>query len=86
VLLQVVLALLALIDLARRRHVANFPKWLWAIIILFGSMIGPILYFAIGRSAQTPVWEPPDDVDVETAASRQQQIRRAVDDLYDEER
>ncbi|HSI66660.1 MAG TPA: PLD nuclease N-terminal domain-containing protein [Planococcus sp. (in: firmicutes)] len=27
----------------------NGPKWMWAFIILFFSIIGPILYFVIGR-------------------------------------
>ncbi|MDR0266982.1 PLD nuclease N-terminal domain-containing protein [Paenibacillus sp.] len=25
------------------------PKWMWAIVILFVSVIGPVAYFVIGR-------------------------------------
>lgn len=38
----------ALVDLARRQT-AKGPKWLWALIILLVNIIGPILYFVIGR-------------------------------------
>lgn len=48
ILVQFVLMIIALIDLVRI-HATNGPKWLWAIIIVFVNMIGPILYFIIGR-------------------------------------
>ena len=50
---QILLQIAALIDLARREHVAFDRKWIWVLIILFVSTgIGAILYFAVGR--QTP--------------------------------
>ena len=27
----------------------NWPRWLWAIIIVLVNIIGPIAYFLIGR-------------------------------------
>ena len=47
-LLQLVLMISALVDIVRREKTRG-PKWLWALIVIFGEMIGPILYFVIGR-------------------------------------
>lgn len=43
-----ILLLVAIIDLVRNENTKG-PKWLWFIIILFVNIIGPILYFVIGR-------------------------------------
>ena len=48
VLLQLILMIVALVDLSKREKTRG-PKWLWAIIIIFGELVGPILYFVIGR-------------------------------------
>lgn len=47
-LLQVGLAVFCLVDLARREKTRG-PKWMWAIIILFGELVGPLVYLVIGR-------------------------------------
>ncbi len=49
VLLQLILMIIALVDLSKRDKVRWLPKWLWAIIIILGEMVGPIVYFIIGR-------------------------------------
>ncbi|MFB6466429.1 PLD nuclease N-terminal domain-containing protein [Cytobacillus sp. Hz8] len=46
--IEAILLIVALIDLARI-HATNGPKWVWAIVIIFVSIIGPILYFIFGR-------------------------------------
>jgi hypothetical protein len=48
ILLQLALMVFALIDLIRREKTRG-PKWLWAIIIVLGELIGPILYLLFGR-------------------------------------
>ncbi|MBN1437814.1 MAG: PLDc_N domain-containing protein [Anaerolineales bacterium] len=48
VVIQLILMAAALLDL-RRREKTRGPKWLWAVIIIFGEMVGPIVYFAAGR-------------------------------------
>ena len=48
ILLQLGLMAVALIDLARRER-THGPKWLWALVIIFVNLIGPIVYFVIGR-------------------------------------
>jgi glucose uptake protein GlcU len=47
-LLQLGLTVVALIDLARREKTKG-PKWVWLLVILLVSTLGPILYFVLGR-------------------------------------
>lgn len=47
-IIQLILIIVAIVDLVRIEK-TNGPKWLWVIIILFINIIGPILYFVIGR-------------------------------------
>jgi len=47
-LLQLALLVAALVDLARRERTRG-PKWVWLLVILLVSVIGPILYFTVGR-------------------------------------
>ena len=49
VLLQLTLMIVALVDLIRREKTRYLPKWAWAIIIILGELIGPIIYFIFGR-------------------------------------
>jgi hypothetical protein len=48
VLLQLILMIVALVDLIRREKTRG-PKWLWVIVIVLGELIGPIVYFIFGR-------------------------------------
>jgi hypothetical protein len=48
ILLQLALLVAALVDLAQRERTRG-PKWVWVLVILFVSLIGPILYFTLGR-------------------------------------
>ena len=49
-IVQVGLLVLAIVDLLRDdRAVRGGSKGVWAVIIVFVSMIGPILYFLVGR-------------------------------------
>lgn len=47
-LIQLVLLVVAIIDLIRTEE-TNGPKWVWALVILLISFIGPIVYFIFGR-------------------------------------
>lgn len=52
VLLQFLLLIWALIDLARRHDVKVLPKWAWILIIIFVNIFGPIIYFVAGRGEE----------------------------------
>lgn len=47
-IIQLALIVVALLDLSKRTE-TNGPRWLWVIIIIFLNMLGPILYFLVGR-------------------------------------
>ncbi|WOV87723.1 PLD nuclease N-terminal domain-containing protein [Sporosarcina oncorhynchi] len=47
-ILQLVLMVVALVDLARHRR-ANGPIIMWVLIVIFVGTVGPILYFIFGR-------------------------------------
>ncbi|WP_075037501.1 PLD nuclease N-terminal domain-containing protein [Halobacillus dabanensis] len=51
-IIQAILIVTALVSLIRT-EVTNGPKWMWALIILFISTIGPIAYFIFGRRNDT---------------------------------
>jgi len=77
--IQLAVQIYALIDLARRKHVTGGQRWVWLLVIIFASLIGAILYLAIGR-ATPPVAEPAQDpAAAETAADR---ARSTADLLY----
>ncbi|WP_341833449.1 PLD nuclease N-terminal domain-containing protein [Paenibacillus pectinilyticus] len=40
--------LVALINCLRAER-TNGPKWMWTLIIIFISLLGPISYFVFGR-------------------------------------
>jgi hypothetical protein len=46
-IIELVLFVVALVDIIRRKK-TNGPKWLW-VLILFIQIIGPIVYFIVGR-------------------------------------
>lgn len=48
IVISFILITISIVDLIRNEN-TNGPKWLWVLIILFVSIIGPIIYFVIGR-------------------------------------
>ncbi len=48
IVIQVGLMIFALVDLSRRSATRG-PKWVWALVIIFINLIGPVVYFVIGR-------------------------------------
>jgi hypothetical protein len=49
--LQLIVQLIAWVDLARRRTVRGGKKWVWTLVIGAGSLPGAALYLAYGRVA-----------------------------------
>ena len=53
IIVQVILLVAALYDLTRPgRRVRGDSKAMWALIVIFVSTIGPILYFLVGREPE----------------------------------
>ncbi|QKG84719.1 transcriptional regulator [Kroppenstedtia pulmonis] len=52
ILIQLILMTVALVDLVPRKHLSG-PKWIWVVIIVVANIIGPILYFILGRKDHT---------------------------------
>lgn len=48
IILQVILMVSALVSCIKEEE-TNGPKWMWILIILAISIIGPVLYFVLGR-------------------------------------
>ena len=77
VAVQVGLQIWGLVDLARRERVLGGRKWVWLLVILFGEIIGVVVYLAVGRNvppeAKDPLAAAPDGGD---------RAKRAADTLY----
>ena len=48
--LQLILIAVSLWDLTRpERRVKGGTKWVWALVIVFGQLVGPLVYLFVGR-------------------------------------
>ena len=52
ILVDIGLMAFALYDLVKRKQVKGDNKWVWGVIIVVVNLIGPILYFVIGREEE----------------------------------
>jgi hypothetical protein len=52
ILIELGLLAFALYDLIKRKRVRGGNRWVWGIIIVLVSIIGPILYFVLGREEE----------------------------------
>ena len=50
--LQLILAVVALLDIRKRKVLKYLPRWVWIVIVVIGEMLGPIIYFAVGRGEE----------------------------------
>ena len=48
VIIQLILMVVALVDLSRRERTRG-PKLLWVFVIVLGELIGPLIYLSVGR-------------------------------------
>ncbi len=51
VLIELDLMITALVDAIRRPR-TNGPKWMWIVVIILVNLIGPIVYFIVGRKEE----------------------------------
>ena len=50
-LVQLGLMIAGIIDLVKREKTKG-PKWMWVLIVVFVNIIGPIIYFVVGREEE----------------------------------
>ena len=74
---QLTLQIISLVDLARRPTVVGGRKWPWALLIIAGTLIGALLYLALGRAMRAPTLGTG-----EPQAGGEAARRRAIDELY----
>ena len=74
--IQIILQVVALVDLAKRRTVPGGKRWLWALVIVFGNLVGAVVYLAVARIPGPGELAPGSSEDAGTAS------RDALDRLY----
>ncbi|WP_238652772.1 MULTISPECIES: PLD nuclease N-terminal domain-containing protein [Paenibacillus] len=47
IVLQLVLWIIAFVDIARRTRFRFGNKWIWSLIVIFGNILGPVAYFLL---------------------------------------
>ena len=57
VIIELTLMVVALVDLAKRKQVRGDSKVVWALLIIFVNIIGPIVYLIGGRGEELPEGE-----------------------------
>jgi hypothetical protein len=80
-LAQVALQVAALVSLYRAPAVVFGNKWIWAAIIIVGSLVGSLVFFIIGRNPE-PAKEPVPGNEAARGAAAEARSRSAVDLLY----
>jgi Phospholipase_D-nuclease N-terminal len=48
IIIELGLMIIALLDLVKRERTRG-PKWVWALVIIFLNIFGPIAYLLFGR-------------------------------------
>jgi len=79
IVVQLAIQIWAVVDLVRRDRVRGDRKWVWAVVIAFGNLVGAIVYLAVGR-AQAEVDIPAGTSGATTAGG--EAARNAVEALY----
>ncbi len=51
-LIELALAIIAVVDAARRKVLRLLPRWAWFLIIIVLGIIGPTLYLTLGRGEE----------------------------------
>lgn len=77
--LQCILQIYCVVDLVRRPAVTGGRKWLWALIIVGGGLLGAIVYLAVGRA-------PASFAGSDAGAGDEDATRQAIDRLYGDKR
>jgi hypothetical protein len=52
ILIEIALMVAAIVDLVKHPKTRILPRWAWILVVLFFQIVGPILYFIIGREQE----------------------------------
>jgi len=52
ILIELALAVVALVDWVRRKTFRALPRWGWFCVILFVGIVGPTVYLILGRGEE----------------------------------
>jgi len=52
ILIELALAIVALVDWVRRKTFRALPRWGWFCVILFVGIVGPTVYLILGRGEE----------------------------------
>jgi len=52
ILIELALAVVALVDWVRRKTFRVLPRWGWFCVILFVGIVGPTVYLILGRGEE----------------------------------
>lgn len=74
--IELALAVFCIVDIVRRPMVLGERKWVWIVIVALFSLVGSIIYLAIGR-----VQPPPPETRAEAGAAGGR-VAAAADILY----
>jgi len=75
VVVQLCLQVYSIVDLVRRpAERLTLPKWAWALIVVLGEILGPIIYLVAGRKPEAAVEKAP----AAPAASRAEAAANAL--------
>ena len=50
IVIQLTLQIYAIVDIAKRRKTKNLSPAIWIVVIIFGEIIGSIIYLLFGKS------------------------------------
>ena len=53
IILEVILLVVSLVDLAKRKHVTGGNKIIWALVTVCIQLIGPVIYLVLGRKEES---------------------------------
>jgi hypothetical protein len=51
IIIPMILMLWALVDISKRRESDTARKFLWALVVIFIPLIGPLLYLTLGKKS-----------------------------------
>lgn len=52
VVLQLILQISAVVDVLKKKKTRNLSMPIWIVIIVLGEILGPIVYFLVGRNEE----------------------------------